>query len=132
FSVQHGGSHEVMPGQRCPVVGTRRIGVFVEKAVVAGGEGVVHVDLDASLREAAELVEIAEAVEKGGGPGIASTGCFAGFGDPEWLAGRELVAQLAVEVEDCVGACEPFLGESCLFAAMRRGHTCRGAALRDA
>src|SRR4051794_35440429 len=116
--VEHGRSHQAMPEQRGPIVRTWPERPFVEQAVVAGGERVVHHYLDAGSGEAAELIEIAKAVEKGRVPGIAAAGGIRGLRQPDWLARLEFVAQAAIDGKRSVGPGEPVLGQRLCWTVM--------------
>ena len=59
------GSRTVVPMSLChsergPVVGARLVGFFIEQAVVARREGVVHVRLYAELGQQSQLIQVAE------------------------------------------------------------------------
>ena len=66
--------------------------------------------------QGAELVEVAEAVEKGGGPAVASAGGLAGLGDPHRLAWRVHVAETGIELFNRAGAAKPVFGERCVWS----------------
>jgi hypothetical protein len=68
--IKHRGAHESTPQQGAPIAGLGLEGVFVQKPVVAGDQGIVkyHVYLLAS--EPPELVKVAESVEEGAPQGL--------------------------------------------------------------
>ena len=109
--LEHPGIHQLSPQQRAPVVRLRRQRDVIEEAVVARDQRVVGDDLDSLPGEAAELVEIAERVEERASRRIAAACGIRGFREPQRLAGRERVAQLAVEGQRRVGAPQPLLRE---------------------
>ena len=91
--IEHGRSHQSPPQQRAPIFRPRLQRVFIEQAVVARRQRVVHDDLNARLGQPSELIEIAERIQKGHGPGISAAGGIGGFGEPDRLARREPVAK---------------------------------------
>ena len=76
---EHRRAHELVPDERRPVVGARLVGLFIEQAVVARREGVVHVHLHAELGQQSQLVQIAKGIQKSRGPAVASAGVLARF-----------------------------------------------------
>ncbi|HCS42751.1 MAG TPA: hypothetical protein DIW52_07980, partial [Pseudomonas sp.] len=84
--IKHRGAHESTPQQGAPIAGLGLEGVFVQKPVVAGDQGIVkyHVYLLAS--EPPELVKVAESVEEGAPPRIAAAARVSRLGVPERLA----------------------------------------------
>jgi hypothetical protein len=61
-------------------------------------------DLDATLCEAAELIEIPETVEKGGSPRIAPASGVSRLSDPHTAVRFETVAEALIEGVYLVGA----------------------------
>ena len=88
------------------------LGLLVEETIVAGGEGVVHVYLNALPGKHAELVEVTEGVEEGGGKAVASAGGLGGFSVPERLAGLVFIAERGIEAGDFLRARQPLVRES--------------------
>lgn len=109
--IEHGRSHQPPPEQRSPVTRPRPERGFVEQTVVAGSEGVVHHYLDAGLRQASELVEIAERVEKRPVPSVAAAGRISRLSQPDRLARLECVAQRLVGRACRIRACQPSFRE---------------------
>src|ERR1035437_2913619 len=103
---------ELAPQKSDPVVGTGLIGGLVEQAVVAGGQGVVHVHLHAALGQNSELIEIAEAVEESGGPTVATASGLRRLGIPHGLAGLKAIAKGAIEFLGLLGAGQPLSRQS--------------------
>src|SRR5271170_6355671 len=109
--IEHRRSHKLAPEKRGPVVGTRGEIVFIEQCVVACVERVVRYNLDAALCQRAELVEVAEAVEKRGCPGVAAACGLSCLGEPDRFAGHEAVAKLRVEGLHFISGGKPLVRE---------------------
>src|SRR5689334_10687414 len=90
--VEHRRSHQAVPQQTGPVVRSRRKAGLVQQPVLTRRERIVEDYVDAAAAEAAHLIEIAEGVEKGLRPRVATAGCIRGLGDPDRLAGKKAIA----------------------------------------
>lgn len=62
--------HESIPEQNGEVIGARKETLTLQKAIVGGGQGVVEDDAIRDGAEAARLIEGAQNIQVGGGPGI--------------------------------------------------------------
>src|SRR4029079_1131806 len=104
---EHGGPHEPAPEQRAPIIGFGFESVFVQKAVIAGDQRVMHHHAHLLPSEPAKLIKIAEGVQEGAAPWIATACGVCRLGVPERFACHELVAHASVVGERLVGAAEP-------------------------
>src|SRR6267154_6651503 len=125
--IEHDVSHQLSPQQCAPVVWSGRQRVLVQQAVIACRKRVVYHDLNAGLRQPAKLVEISERIQKGCGPAVSAARCLRGLGQPDRLAGFELVAKGSMESQGLIRPRQPLFGKSGLgctpTAASLRQHS---------
>ena len=79
-------SHEPVPQQNGKVIGAGQEGAVLQKPVVRGGQRVVEDHAVGDGAVAAQLVERAQNIQIGGGPGISAAAGITGFGDPHGAA----------------------------------------------
>ena len=92
-------AHQPAPQYGGPIVWLRCELFLSQQSVVARHQLVVHDDLHVLLGEPSKLIEIAECIKKGPRPWIAAACGVGRLGQPERLAGFELIAKLSVKRE---------------------------------
>ena len=110
-SVIDGGAHNAVPQQNSKVVGARVKDGMAQVAVVAGRQRVVEDDAVCHGGEAAQLVQCAENILIGRGPGRTAAACVAGLGDPHLGTGAVGIALFGVQTCQISGHSQVILAE---------------------
>src|SRR5258708_11893765 len=95
--VDPGGSLQWPPQQRAPVIRPWLQRSFIEQAVIACRQCIVHDDLNAGSCQPPELIEIAERIQEGRGPRVSTARGGRGFREPDRLSRLEIFSDPPIE-----------------------------------